>query len=157
MPVRLVPVAVGRTAVAVSGIAESGLVRRLTRGRLWIGLLTTLLVGIVALNVLSLSFNAAASRSGKQVDSLKREISILRAQISKAGASEQHLSADASSLGLIVPEPGTIIYLHPKPGDAARAAQRLASGAVTAGDGSVTTSAPVAPTPTASPAAVATP
>ena len=75
MPVRLVPVAVGRTAVAVSGIAESGLVRRLTRGRLWIGLLTTLLVGIVALNVLALSFNATASKSGRQVDTLKREIS----------------------------------------------------------------------------------
>jgi hypothetical protein len=150
MPVRLVP-------LAVSGIAESWLVRHLTKGRLWIGLLTTLLVGIVALNVLALSFNAAASKSGKQVDSLKREISILRAQISKDGASEQHLQAEASSLGFIVPEPGSITYLHPEPGDAAQAAQRLASGVVTAGDGSVTASAPVAPTPTASSAAVATP
>jgi hypothetical protein len=81
----------------------------------------------------------AASRSGKQVDSLKREISILRAQISKAGASEQQLQAQASSLGFIVPEPGAITYLHPKPSDAAQAAQRLASGALTAGDGSVAT------------------
>ena len=37
MPARLVPLAVGRTAVAVSGLADSGVVHRLTRGRLWIG------------------------------------------------------------------------------------------------------------------------
>ncbi len=157
MPVRLVPVAVGRTAVAVSGIAESGLVRHLTRGRLWIGLLTTLLVGIVALNVLALSFNATASKSGKQVDVLKREISILRAQISKDGASGQHIQAEASSLGFIVPEPGTITYLHQTPNDAAEAAKRLASGEVTAGDASVAATPPVAPASTASSAAVATP
>ena len=54
--------AVGRTAGAVSGLAESGIVHRLTRGRLWIGLLATLLVGIVALNVLALGFSASASR-----------------------------------------------------------------------------------------------
>ena len=41
----------GAPPVAVSGLAESGVVRRLTRGRLWIGALATLLVGIVALNV----------------------------------------------------------------------------------------------------------
>jgi hypothetical protein len=143
MPVRLVPLAVGRTAVAVSGIAESGLVRHLTRGRLWIGLLTTLLVGIVALNVLALSFNATASKSGLQVDTLKREISILRAQVSTAGASDQRIQSEASSLGFIVPEPGAITYLRPKPGDAATAAKRLASGAVSAGS-SVTTAPSVA-------------
>ncbi|MGH2926119.1 MAG: hypothetical protein ACRDK1_09135 [Solirubrobacterales bacterium] len=145
------PVAVGRTAGAVSGIAESAPVRRLTRGRLWIGLLATLLVGIVALNVLSLSYNATASRSAKQVDTLKREISILRAQISKAGASEQHLASQGAQLGLIVPEPGAIAYLRPKPGDAAAAAQRLASGAVSAGGSSVTTTPPVASPATAPP------
>ena len=70
MPARLVPLAVGRTALAVSGLAESGLVYRLTRGRLWIGALTTLLVGIVAINVLALSFNATASRIGQQTDAV---------------------------------------------------------------------------------------
>src|SRR5687767_11636042 len=56
-----VPVAVGRTAGAVGGLADSGLVVRLTRSRLWIGLLGALLVGIVALNVMALSFNASQS------------------------------------------------------------------------------------------------
>jgi hypothetical protein len=133
MPARLVPLAVGRTAVAVSGIAESGLVHRLTRGRLWIGALTTLLVGIVALNVLALSFNAAASKTGMQADALKREISILRGRMAEQGASNQRIQAEAASLGMIVPEPGSITYLRPKQNDAATAAKRLASGALSAG------------------------
>ena len=62
----LVPLAVGRTAAAVSDLADSGLLLRLTRGRLWIGMLTTLLVGIVALNVLALSFSATASSSARR-------------------------------------------------------------------------------------------
>jgi hypothetical protein len=145
MPARLVPIAVGRTAGAVSGLAESGLVHRLTRGRLWIGALTTLLVGIVALNVVALSFNASASKTGKQADALKREISILRGQLAEAGASDQRIQAEAASLGMIVPEPGSISYLHPKRSDAATAAKRLASGELTTGS----SYAPAAPSATA--------
>ncbi|MGH2973556.1 MAG: hypothetical protein ACRDLL_01620 [Solirubrobacterales bacterium] len=78
----------------------------------------------------------AASRSGKQVEFLKREIPILRARISKASASEQQFQAQALSLGFIVPEPGAITYLQSMPSEAAQGAQRLASGALTAGDGS---------------------
>jgi len=131
MPARLVPLAVGRTAVAVSGLADSGVVHRLTRGRLWIGALTTLLVGIVSLNVLALSFNASSSRVGAQADALDREISALRAKIATNGASNQRVQAAAARLGLIVPEPGSVGYLRPSPDDAAVAAKRLASGELT--------------------------
>ena len=132
MPVRLVPLAVGRTAVAVSGLAESGLVYRLTRGRLWIGALTTLLVGIVSLNVFALSLNASSSKVGRQADELKREISALRAKIATNGASNQRIQAAAAKLGLIVPEPGAVGYLRPSRGDAEAAAKRLVSGELTA-------------------------
>ena len=131
MPARLVPLAVGRTAVAVSGLAESGVVHRLTRGRLWIVLLTALLVGIVFLNVMTLSFNAAASRTGRQADVLRREVSALQGALAKAGASDQRIQSTASGLGMIVPEPGSISYLTSKPNDAAVAAKRLASGQLT--------------------------
>ncbi len=151
MPARLVPLAVGRTAGAVSGLAESGIVHRLTRGRLWIGALATLLVGIVALNVLALSFNASASRTGKQADALKREISIIRGQLAQTGASDERIQAEAANLGMIVPEPGSISYLRPKPGDAAAAAKRLATGQLTAGSSyapaAPSASSTVAPTP----------
>ena len=155
MPARLVPLAVGRTAVAVSGLADSGLVHRLTRGRLWIGALTTLLVGIVSLNVLALSFNASSSRVGRQADALKREISALRAKIAIDGASNQRIQAVAAQLGLIVPEPGSVGYLRPGHDDAAVAAQRLASGELTAQPSYVAPLAPVSvptTTPTSPPA-----
>jgi cell division protein FtsL len=142
-PARLVPLAVGRTAGAVSGLADSGLVHRLTRGRLWIGVLTTLLVGIVSLNVLALSLNASSSKVGRQADSLKREISALRAEIATNGASNQRIQAAAAELGLIVPEPGSVGYLRPGRDDAAVAARRLASGDLTTEATYVAAPAPV--------------
>src|SRR5690349_7457139 len=77
IPGRLVAVGVGRTAGAVGGIADSGLVVRLTRGRLWIGLLACLLVGIVALNVVNLGLNASSSKLAQQADGLQRANSAL--------------------------------------------------------------------------------
>jgi hypothetical protein len=152
MPARLVPLAVGRTAVAVSGLADSGLVHRLTRGRLWIGALTTLLVGIVSLNVLALSFNASSSRVGRQADVLKREISALRAKIATNGASNERVAAAAAELGLIVPEPGSVGYLRPSPDDAAVAAKRLISGELAAAPSYVAPAALVS-APTITPSA----
>ncbi len=118
----------GRTAVAVSDLADSGVLHRLTRGRLWIGLLTGLLVGIVSLNVLTLSFNASSSKVGGQADGLKREISALRAKITSEGASGERIATAATKLGLVAPEPGAVRYLRPSPSDAEAAAKRLASG-----------------------------
>jgi transcription elongation GreA/GreB family factor len=133
MPARLVPIAVGRTAGAVSGLAESGLVHRLTRGRLWIGALMTLLVGIVALNVMALSFNASSSRATRQTDVLNRQISTLRARIAAAGISNEHVQSQASRLGMVVPQPDSIGYLNVSRENASTAAKRLRSGQVTLG------------------------
>ncbi len=144
----------GRTAVAVSGLAESGLVHRLTRGRLWIGALTTLLVGIVSLNVLALSLNASSSKVGGQADELKREISALRAKIATNGASNERIQAAAAALGLVAPEPGAVGYLRAGDAAAAVAARRLASGELTS---QATYVAPLAPVsaPTVIPASPA--
>jgi hypothetical protein len=122
-----VPVAVGRTAGAVGGIADSGIFVWLTRGRLWIGLLGTLLVGIVGLNVLALGFSASSSNAAGQAEDLSRENSALRAKIATTLSSEQ-VQNTATQLGLVSPEPGDISYLNPSPGDAARAANRLRDG-----------------------------
>ena len=133
VPAQLVPLAVGRTAVAVSELADSALVHRLTRGRLWIGVLTTLLVGIVALNVFALSFNASSSTVCRQADALDRQISSLRARIATDGASKERLQAAAVRHGFVYPEPASITYLRPSGDDAAVAAKRLSSGELTAG------------------------
>ncbi len=120
-------VPVAAAAGAVGGIADSGLVVRLTRSRLWIGLLGGLLVGIVALNVIALSFSASSSNAARQADELKRQNSILRSQIVQRLSSEE-VAAAASRLGLITPAPEAVRYLRPVSGDAAEAARRLRSG-----------------------------
>jgi cell division protein FtsL len=133
MPARLVPIAVGRTAGAVSGLAELGVVHQLTRGRLWIGALASLLVGIVALNVVALSFNASSSKATRQTDVLERQISTLRAQSAATGASSERVQSLAAKLGMTVPEPGAIGYVSTSSSDAARAAERLAAGQIRSG------------------------
>lgn len=148
----LIPAAaVGRTAVAVSGLADSGLIHRLTRGRLWIAVLAALLAGIVALNVGSLSLGASGGRAATQAEALARENSALRARLSKLLASDR-VQALAAQAGLIVPEPGAIGYLRTTDGDAERAAERIRGGELGLASAVLSppvtsTSEPVAPSP----------
>lgn len=131
IPGRLVPVAVGRTAVAVASLPDSGLVVRLTRGRLWIAALAALLVGIVALNVVSLNLSASSSETARALEQLEGENSALRGRLATELSSRRVQSA-AGALGLVVPEPGAIRYRSPSEGDAETAAGRLRSGELAA-------------------------
>jgi hypothetical protein len=151
-PARLMPLAVGRATVAVGGLADSSLVQRLTRGRLWIGALATLLVGIVGLNVMALSINASTGKVAAQAEELKRANSALRAQVA-GELSNERIQHVAARLGLLVPDPASVLYLRPGADDAQAAARRLASGDLS-GAGLVATApiAPVAP-PAAEPPA----
>ena len=136
---------------------------------MWIGLLTTLLVGIVALNGFTLSGNATSSRTTRQTDVLQRQNSALQGQIAAAGASSDRVQTLAGKLGMIVPELGSIGYVEAGPKDAALAAQRLESGAITASATTTTdtttptatttvpTTTPTTPTATTPTTPVATP
>jgi hypothetical protein len=139
-----VPVAVGRTALAVGGLADSALVLRLTRSRLWIGVLGTLLVGIVALNVFALSLNASSSKTAALADELRRENSALGADVADV-LSNERLQSAAIRLGLIWPEPGAILYVDARHGNAEAAAARLRRGQITIGSEYVAPVAPVVP------------
>jgi hypothetical protein len=122
---QLIPFA-GRTAVAVGQLPDSGLVVRMTRGRAWIGVLGVLLVGIVALNVVTLSFAASSGKIDEQITALDQENSILKgrdAQRSGIGAVRQA----AGALGLAMPSSEEIHFTEAGPGDVATAAQRLAA------------------------------
>jgi hypothetical protein len=123
-------VPVAAAAGAVGGLADSGLFVWLTRGRLWIGLLGTLLVGIVGLNVMALSFSASSSNAGQAADVLKRQNSALRAQIA-GKLSNSEIQAVAAKLGLVMPAAGSIGYLSSSADDAKTAAQRLRNGELT--------------------------
>ena len=124
--------AVGRTAVAVGGIADSGLVVRLTRSRLWIGLVGALLVGIVGLNVYSLSLSASGSQVAQKADELALENSSLRAQLTERLSNEE-IQRTAGKLGLANPMPDDIRYLRAADADAKAAAKRLLGGDLASG------------------------
>jgi hypothetical protein len=153
-----IPLAAGRAAVAVRELPDSGAVVRLTRGRLWIGVLGTLLVGIVALNVVSLGLNSSSGRAGEQANELEQANSALRAQIAEKLSSSK-VEAAAMSLGLAVPAPGDISYLTYSGSDLARAAKGLAHRAVAAvGEtGTVAIGAPASSSAAATPAATSAP
>ena len=122
----LFPQAAVRGVGAVSDFSDSSLIMRLTRGRGWIGVLGALLVGIVALNVLSLSLSAGSGRLSLQIDELKTEVSALHAQIDER-LSASRVQQEAARLGLAVPDPKAITYLSANNGDATRLAHLLAT------------------------------
>ncbi|MFN8150124.1 MAG: hypothetical protein U0R24_03215 [Solirubrobacterales bacterium] len=152
---------------AVSGIADSGLVTRMTRSRLWIGVLGLLLGGIVAINVLGLGLSASSSTTESRIDSLQSDNGVLRMREAKRLSTEE-IQQKAAALGLFVPAPDAIKYLRSGGDDAAVAAKRLAAGEITAGtpaaeDGAVAdaaddvaTTVDPAATTTTDPAAAAT-
>jgi hypothetical protein len=122
---QLIPLAVG-TASAVRGLPDSGLIVRLTRGRVWIGVLGVLLAGIVALNVLTLSLAAGVGHIDQNIQALDEENSILRsrdAQRSGAG----RIAREAAVLGLSAAAVSEVGAVEASPRDVETAAQRLAA------------------------------
>jgi hypothetical protein len=89
----------GRAAVAVTQLPESGLIHRLTRGRAWIGLLGVLLVGIVALNVVTLSFAASAGKVEAVNAALSKENSVMQGLAAKKYG-QARMRHEAKKLGL---------------------------------------------------------
>jgi hypothetical protein len=85
-----------------------------------------LLAGIVALNVLTLSFAASSGKIDEQITALDQENSILRgrdARLSGIGPVRQA----AAPLGLAMPATDSIHFTEAGPDDVAAAAQRLAA------------------------------
>lgn len=165
----LFPQAAVRSAGAVRDISDSTLIMRLTRGRGWIAVLGALLVGIVALNVVSLSLTAGAGATSLQIDELKTEISALHAQIDER-LSAARVEGEATRLGLAVPDPKAITYLDAGDGNAARLAHLLGTHSFLTAPSQpssypapgtsyapVSTSSTPAPTTTVSPAATPAP
>jgi hypothetical protein len=122
----LFPQAAMRSAGAVRDLSDSSLIVRLTRGRGWIAVLSTLLGGIVALNVVSLSLTAGQGRTSLQIDELKTQVSALQAQIDER-LSASKVEAEAARLGLANPDPQTITFLRASDADAGRVAHLLAT------------------------------
>ena len=143
----LIPLAAGRAAVVARELPDSGAVVRMTRGRMWIGVLGALLAGIVALNVVSLGLNAGNGRVAEQINQLEQDNSALRARIDEKLSSSE-VETTAAYLGLAVPGPDEISYLDYRDADVARAAKVLAgkiaaaaTDPITVGEGSASAEA----------------
>ena len=123
----MLPGAALRSAVAVRDLSDSSLIFRLTRGRGWIAVLSVLLFGIVALNVVSLSLNAGSGRVSQAVEELERQNSGLRAQLAEQ-LSASRIQGTAAVQGLAVPPPEAISYLSAEDGDLERLVKLLDEG-----------------------------
>jgi hypothetical protein len=123
---QLIPLAVGRTAVAVRQLPDSGLVVRMTRGRAWIGVLGVLLVGIVALNVATLSFAASSGKIDEQITTLEKENSMLSGRDAQR-YSTARVRHEAAALGLTMSTAEEPKVIEAGREDIATAAQRLAA------------------------------
>lgn len=122
---RVIPFA-GRTAVAVAQLPDSGLIVRMTRGRLWIGVLGVLLVGIVALNVVNLSFTANAAKIDAQITALEEENNVLEARAATR-FSIGRLQQAGREMGYVQPSMGDGHFVEYNRDTLAQAAQRLAA------------------------------
>jgi len=121
-----IAVAAVRTAEAVRQLPDSSLVVRMTRGRAWIGVLGILLVGIVALNVATLSFAASAGKIDEQITTLEQENSMLGGREAQR-FSTARVRSQASALGLAMPNTEEPQVVELSPDDVATAAGRLAA------------------------------
>ena len=122
----LTAIAVGRTAVAVRELPDSGLVVRMTRGRAWIAVLGVLLVGIVGLNVVTLSFAASSSKVDGRNTTLEQENSALRSRLAqKESTKKMRHEATARGLAMSTTEEPAVIKVSAKV--VSEAAQRLAA------------------------------
>jgi hypothetical protein len=132
----VIPIAAGhagRAAVAVTQLPESGLIHRLTRGRIWIGVLGLLLVGIVALNVVTLSFAASSGKVDATNTELSKENSMMQSRWATAYG-QRRMGHEAAELGLAMPTEAVPQLINSKGSDVAEAAARLAAaGAAVAG------------------------
>jgi hypothetical protein len=144
----MLPGAALRSAVAVRDLSDSSLIMRLTRGRGWIALLSVLLFGIVALNVVSLSLNAGSGRISRAVEELERRNSSLRAQLAER-LSASRIQGSAAVEGLAVPAPEDVSYLSAEDGDLDRLTRLLDDGTLLSGEPWIPSQAPdpVSPPP----------
>jgi len=122
---QLIPIAVG-AATAARHLPDSSLMVRMTRGRAWIAVLGVLLVGIVAVNVLTLSFSAAAGHIDQNITALEQENSLLGSRVAQRDGAAR-VRSEAAALGLAAAATDQIDGVKAGPHDVAVAAQRLAA------------------------------
>ncbi|MBV8997669.1 MAG: hypothetical protein JO304_01325 [Solirubrobacterales bacterium] len=84
---------------------------RVVRGRAWIPLLGVLLAGIVAAQVEILKLGASMGRALEQTTTLTTQNEQLRGSVAGL-ADDQRIERLAAAMGLVLPPPGAVGYIH---------------------------------------------
>ncbi|MCW3048767.1 MAG: hypothetical protein JWO74_3051, partial [Solirubrobacterales bacterium] len=134
-------VVLGAVARRLRALPDTRLLDRLVRGRAWIGLVAVALMGIVFMQVSMLQLNAGIGRAVTSADTLDRENSTLRAQISQLDSGEQ-IQKVATQLGMVMPAAGDVRFLDARQADGARAAANITAPAPAAATQAAAVQAP---------------
>jgi hypothetical protein len=124
----------------IQTLADSRLLDRMVRSRLWIPVVASMLMGIVFLQVTMLSLNSGIGRAVQRSSDLERQNTTLRAQVSRMESGDR-LDAEVTKLGMVQPADGSTHYVGAHRGDAAAATQRMTAPKTPVNAGSVTATA----------------
>jgi cell division protein FtsL len=148
------PLAV-RLGNAAMRVGDARLLDRLVRGRAWIAIIAVLLLGIVFMQVSLLKLNAGISRAVATADTLDRQNSALRADISELDSGER-IQGVAAAAGMLMPAAGDVHFLDARRADPARAASSITPPNPVAASATGTTAAATTATGTTAGATTAT-
>jgi cell division protein FtsL len=110
-----------RLVAFASTLPDRSFVDRMVRGRVWIGVLGVLLIGLVFTQVSLLKLNAGIGSAVERGAALERTNGELRAQVSQLESGER-IQERAAALGMILPPAGQISYVRPQGGGDVNAA-----------------------------------
>ncbi|UTI63173.1 hypothetical protein NBH00_17625 [Paraconexibacter antarcticus] len=146
-----------RIARRAAGLQDARFLDRLIRGRLWIGLIGAMLIGLVFLQVSLLSLNTGIGQDMQKAAVLERQNSALQTQISEMDAG-QRVQDVAAQQGLVMPAAGSVRYRTAGAVSATVAARGIASPSDAAKARVADTATPAAtPAPTPAATTAATP
>jgi cell division protein FtsL len=102
-----------RLVAFATTLPDRSIVDRMVRGRVWIGVLGILLIGLVFTQVSLLKLNAGIGSAVEHGAALDRANGELRAQVSQLESGER-IQERAAALGMILPPAGQISYVRTK-------------------------------------------
>jgi hypothetical protein len=116
-----------RALAAYERVADSALLDRLVRGRLWIGLLAFALIGIVAMQLMVLKLNSGIGATLEREAALQRTNAQLGIEAA-TGSGEGRIEPLAAATGMTFAPSGSVHFVASNPtSDVSRAATALAA------------------------------
>lgn len=121
-----------RALQGIAALPDRAIVERMVRGRAWIAVVGTLLIGLVFMQVTLLGMNAGIGTAVERSAALDRANGELRANVSRLSAGER-VQAIAADDGMVMPSAGQVQYGRARTARTARDA-RVAARALRDGD-----------------------